>query len=129
TAPINFQLASDSGPLPNGLSLSINGLISGTPTEQGSFPIVVETWNGLLPQVTATYTIEIAAAPTPPTITSGNPPDGQETIGYSHTFTAAGTGTIAFSLDSGALPLGLALVGDQLTGTPTAFGNYTFEIR
>src|SRR5690606_7016131 len=110
-------------------SLSTTGLISGTPTAQGLHTFTVETWNGLLPQVTATYTIEIAAAPTPPTITSGNPPGGQETIAYSHTFTASGTGSIAFSHDSGTLPPGLALVGDQLTGTPTTFGDYTFEIR
>ena len=39
-APINYSLAA--GALPNGLNMSINGLITGTPTTAGNFSFTVE---------------------------------------------------------------------------------------
>ncbi|MBX3094903.1 MAG: putative Ig domain-containing protein [Cryobacterium sp.] len=131
TTPISYSLTADSDPLPPGLALtSSTGLIAGTPTAAGTYTFTIETWNGLLPQVTAAYTVVIAAAPEPPIITSGNPPDGAATVPYSHTFTASGTGTPAFTvIDAALLPPGLSLTGDELGGTPSTPGTYTFEIR
>ena len=66
-----------------------------------------------------------------PTITSAAPPNGAVDVSYAHTFTATGLTPIIWGLAPGspALPPGLSIVGDQLIGTPTTAGSYTFEIR
>ena len=52
--------------LPAGLTLSPAGVLSGTPTEQGSFPITVQASNGVDPPVTESFTLVIAGPPEPP---------------------------------------------------------------
>jgi hypothetical protein len=50
------------GALPNGLSLSAGGTISGTPTQAGTFSGTVTLANGTLPNATQNFSITIAAA-------------------------------------------------------------------
>ena len=47
------------GRLPKGLSLNAEGLLSGTPTEFGDFPVSIQAANGILPNATASYTLRI----------------------------------------------------------------------
>jgi len=49
------------GVLPTGLSLSADGLLSGTPTAPGEFTFTVTASNGTLPDTTATYTLTTLA--------------------------------------------------------------------
>lgn len=51
-------------PLPAGLTLSAAGVLSGTPTAAGSFPITVTASNGVTPDATTGVSIEIAPAST-----------------------------------------------------------------
>lgn len=63
---VTFSLAS--GSLPTGLTLHPSGLLSGTPTQTGSFPITVQATDAnLCTGTSATYTLEVKA---PPGITS-----------------------------------------------------------
>ncbi len=70
---------------------------------------------------------------TPPSITTASLPDGQQTIAYGPATLAAtgGTGSYNWALAPGsALPGGVALsAGGVVSGTPTAYGAFTFTIR
>jgi hypothetical protein len=60
----SWSLASGSGQLPTGLSLSASGVISGTPTAVGSFPITVRVADGSQPQQqVATQALTIVVSP------------------------------------------------------------------
>src|SRR5262249_38495353 len=45
------------GALPNGLNLSTSGLLSGTPTQSGSFTVTLTATNGTLPDATKSFTV------------------------------------------------------------------------
>ncbi len=57
--PYTWSLASGSGPLPPGLSLSSGGLISGRPTSPGTFPFTVQVTDSEMNTATKNLTIKI----------------------------------------------------------------------
>jgi hypothetical protein len=64
-------------------------------------------------------------------VNCNNPPAGDKTIAYSHTFTTTGgTGPFTWTITAGELPPGLTLNSSTgvLSGTPTLPGTYTFTI-
>jgi hypothetical protein len=112
--------------LPPGLSLSSTGVLNGVATVGGSFTFTVVASNGMPPDATQSVTLVINASPT---ITSTAPPAGQVNSAYSHTFTATGSPTPTFSLQSGSLPPGLSLLSTGvLSGIPTTIGSFTFTV-
>jgi hypothetical protein len=132
TAPFTW---SESGALPPGLSLSTGGVLSGTPTDGGSFPITVTVKDSSSPPQTASQKLTIVinnGAPPPVfTINSGAPPAGQVGVAYpGFTFTVASGGTAPFTWsESGALPPGLSLgTGGVLSGTPTDGGSFPITV-
>ncbi len=58
---IGAQTWTETGPLPPGLTLSIAGVLSGTPTSTGSFPITVTVTDTFPQSVTHDFTVVIAA--------------------------------------------------------------------
>ncbi|HEX3051613.1 MAG TPA: SH3 domain-containing protein, partial [Aggregatilineaceae bacterium] len=60
TTPITFSLTS--GTLPPGLTLSSAGLLSGTPTTTGTFTGVVTATNGVAPDATQPFSIQITTS-------------------------------------------------------------------
>jgi hypothetical protein len=122
-----FSLAS--GTLPAGLTLAANGVLSGTPTQTGSFPITVKATDSNGCNGTgATYTLIIACQ----TITVTNPAVNSGVAGtaFSQSFTqSGGIGVTTFSLASGTLPAGLTLAANgTLSGTPTQTGSFTITV-
>jgi hypothetical protein len=127
TTPYTWALASGSTPLPNGLSLSSAGVLSGTPTTLGTFTPTIQVTDSSSPNklvATAQYTIVISAAPSPLTVTNNPPPNG--TVGTAYTFTLTATGgtpPYTWTLNSGANPSGTSLTNSNNTGvvsgTPT----------
>jgi len=122
-----FSLAS--GTLPAGLTLASNGVLSGTPTQTGTFPITVKTTDANGCSGTgATYTLTIACQ----TITVNNPAVSTGTAGspFSQTFTASNAiGATTFTLASGTLPSGLTLAANgTLSGTPTVVGSFPITV-
>jgi len=115
--------------LPAGLTLSTAGLLSGTPTAVGSFPItvIVTDSNGCTGNG-GTYTLTIGC----PTITVGNPATTTGTAGaaFSQTFTQTGAVNGAtFTIASGTLPTGLSLSSaGLLSGTPTVVGSFPITV-
>ncbi|PZQ18412.1 MAG: autotransporter outer membrane beta-barrel domain-containing protein [Rhodanobacter denitrificans] len=119
------------GTLPAGLSLSSAGLLSGTPTADGSYSFSVQATDstgGTAGTVTVAYTLTIGA----PTITiaPATIPDGVVGEAYTATLTASGgTAPYTYAVTAGALPAGVTLAsGGTLAGTPTAGGSFTFTV-
>ncbi|MGA2273974.1 MAG: putative Ig domain-containing protein [Bryobacteraceae bacterium] len=147
--PVSFSWELASGTLPAGLTLSVNGITSGTLTgptalisgtpEAGTsgtynFSLFLLVNDPSFPDEyeTETQAFTIAIAPALPAIT-GSAGNDVEGVSYSATLGATGgfgAGTYTFSLASGALPPGLTLsAGGTLSGTPTAAGTFAFTAQ
>jgi VCBS repeat-containing protein len=104
------------GTLPTGLTLSPAGLLSGTPTQSGMFPVTLTATNGTLPDATQAFTVVVNA---PPAITSANATTFR--VGTAGSFTVVMTGVPAptVSVTGGTLPAGVTLSpAGLLSGTP-----------
>src|SRR5258708_1454116 len=112
------------------MSLAANGTLSGTPTQTGTFSIVVMVTdsNGCT-GTGATYTLVIVCQ----TITVTNPATSTGTVdsGFSQTFTQTGAvGFASFTIASGTLPAGLSLSpSGLLSGTPQVPGTFVITVK
>lgn len=130
TGPYTYALV---GALPEGLSLSPGGELSGTALAAGTFPITVratDSSGGSGPYSTAQdYTLTVAA----PTIalTPASLPGGRVGQAYAAALSATGgVAPYAYALRSGTLPPGLALTpAGALSGTPSADGSFAFSLE
>ncbi|CAM5484998.1 hypothetical protein MAUB1S_08134 [Mycolicibacterium aubagnense] len=125
-APYGYVL--QSGRLPNGLTL-VEGLISGTPTEAGSFPLTVQATDAFGQSVSIGYVLEVRVPAL--SLAPASLPPGTAGTAYSQTISA--TGGIApyrYAL-SGNLPSGLSFdpVTGELRGTPTQAGSFAVSIE
>jgi carbon monoxide dehydrogenase subunit G len=116
------------GTLPAGVALSSGGVLSGTPTADGTFNFTVKATDSLTFSGSQAYSITIGA----PTITiaPATLPAGTAGTAYSQTLTASGgTGGYTYSLTAGALPVGVALSSaGVLSGTPSTGGTFNFTV-
>ena len=125
----------DSGTLPDGLTISSSGVISGTPTAAGSSTFTVKATNAKgsdTKSLTITIVADSTPTPggTPPTITTTSLPNGTVGTAYSQTLSASGDTPITWSKDSGTIPGGLTLsTAGVISGTPTAAGDSTFTVK
>jgi hypothetical protein len=128
TTPYTWSVVS--GTLPAGLTLSGGGVISGTPTAQGTASFTVQvTDSGMR---TATKLLSITVTPPVSVITTTSPlPSG--TVGAFYSQTLAATNVIppyTWSLASGTLPAGLTLsAAGVISGIPTVVGVASFTVR
>ena len=129
SSPITFTVST--GNLPTGLILGAGGVISGTPGATGTFSGTITAANGILPNATQDFSITIAPAPVPPTITTVRPlPAGTVGAAYTQSLSAtAGTTPYTWTVSTGSLPSGLFWDNGTITGTPNAAGNATFTVR
>jgi len=127
-----------SGSLPLGLTLnSSTGLLSGSPTQQGTFNFTIHAVDSTGQSATASVSIAIAASTTTPSalaISTTSLPSGQVSRPYSATLTATGGQapyTWGMTSSSGPLPSGLTLSATTgtISGTPTTSASYTFTIQ
>jgi hypothetical protein len=127
--PITWSLTS--GTLPNGLSLSSGGVISGTPGVATTSTFGVTATNSVGSNA-KTFSLTINnAPPTPPAITTSSPlPGGTQNVPYSTTIAVTGTSPITCAVTSGSLPTGLSLGSSSciLGGIPSGSGTSTFTI-
>jgi alpha-tubulin suppressor-like RCC1 family protein len=116
---------SETGPLPTGVAVSNAGVLSGTPTLAGSFPIMVTASNGVAPDATQRFVLTVTA---PPTITTTNNATFAQGVGNTFKITATGVPASTFT-ETGALPTGVALTNEGLlSGTPTQAGTFPITI-
>ncbi|MFN0112306.1 MAG: beta strand repeat-containing protein [Blastocatellia bacterium] len=128
-AAFNLSWSLSAGSLPNGLTLSTSGLLSGTPVMSGNYPITVRATDGNLCFGERAYTLQIGVCPSI-SITPNSLPNGLVNTNYSQTLTATGgTPGYSFAVTSGALPAGVTLsTGGALTGSPTVVGSFSFTV-
>jgi hypothetical protein len=120
-----------SGTLPAGVTLSGSGVLSGTPTTEGSYTFVVRAVGGGGASDTETETLVVRR---PIVIVSpfAQPPAPKAEVGVPFTAqhtASGGQGTFTWSIAPGALPAGLALAADgTISGTPTLAGRFVFTL-
>ena len=119
---------STNGTLPNGVTLSSAGLLSGTPTQSGTFTFTITATNGTAPDATQSFTLTVNAAANPTVNLSISPTTGSETA--QTLFTATATASAAQATDQTvnfALTGGTATAADFTTiaGTITIPANST----
>jgi len=117
------------GTLPNGLSLSAGGVITGTPTTAQTkvFTLKITDGIGTITTKSCSMTIEPAVS-----ISTTCPlPDGTEGVAYDQTMVAIdGTAPYTWSISAGALPSGLSMDSTgHITGTPTTVESQNFTLR
>jgi hypothetical protein len=137
--PYDFAWSLDqgSGVLPNGLTISTAGIITGTPTKTGTFSFVVKVMDtGVNPAQKATKALQITVSGESAIQVGTQPsPLPTATVGLAYSASLAATGGTApynWSLDSGSpmLPPGISLsTGGHFTGTPTQSGSYSFVVK
>lgn len=125
TPPYRFSV--ERGRLPNGMSLTDAGLLSGTPTQFATVPfeIWVTDFEGREAFVVAGTTLlaNVLAV-------NNALPNATLNTGYTQAISVSGGGApYSCSLASGSLPPGITLNAScTLSGTPNAGGTYTFAI-
>lgn len=128
----NAYIFTASGFLPGGLTLSQQGLLSGTPTAAGTGRISVTATDPNRCFSTVTDTIQIAPTPVPtcPSIfvTPTTLLSGETTVSYSQQLAATG-GQTPYTFTATAMPAGLTISSAGLiSGTPTVVGATTFTV-
>ncbi len=124
-----YSCAITSGTLPAGLTLS-GCTVSGTPTAAGSATVQVQVTDSGSPQqsVTGPETITIDAAAL--MLTTSTLPSGTVNVPYSATIgVSGGISPYNCTITSGSLPAGLSLSGCTVSGTPTAAGSSTVQVK
>ncbi len=116
--------------LPDGVSLSSDGVLSGTPTATGSTDIEVKATDASDPALSATATLTLTVKD-PVAITTTAVAEGTVDVAYTQTLaTSGGTGPFAWEITAGSLPTGLELsTAGKISGTPTAAGSTTVALK
>jgi hypothetical protein len=131
-APISWSLSA--GSLPQGLTLSPAGLISGTPTTANvlgsTFTVTVTDSSVPHQSASRSFTLRVAS---PLVITTLSLPAAKPGTAYNQTLTATGgIAPLAWSLAAGspALPSGLSLsITGVISGTPLTPGTFSFTVQ
>ncbi len=125
--PYGFSLSS--GSLPGGLTFTTAGLLSGTPTQLGTFNLTFQAADAFGCAGAANFVLTVSC----PTITVTVPSVTKVAVSepFNQSFTqTGGVGTIAYSLLAGVLPTGLTLAtSGVLSGTPTQLGTFNLTIK
>ncbi|MEO4001766.1 putative Ig domain-containing protein [Mesorhizobium sp. CAU 1732] len=128
TAPYTFTLLY--GALPEGLSLGPDGLISGTPRQEGMIHFVVfaQDSTGGTP-INGSRTYSMSVAPSTITLAPASLRNAQVGAPYSALITASG-GTAPYTYSATGLPTGLILdaASGAISGTPSSAGSFNVVV-
>lgn len=135
-----FMISSGSLP-PGTLMPSVFGaagtIVGGVPTQEGTFTFTVKGVDNEGNPLKQTYRIKVGAPEPLTDTTESQLPRGAVGQAYAaNFFLSGGLGPYTWSLTAGKLPAGLQLIStdapedndNQLAGTPTAAGTFTFTI-
>ena len=117
-----------SGSLPAGVTLTSAGVLSGTPTAEGSYTFVVLATGGGGVTDTETETLVVRQ----PLVLSSALAVAKAEVGRALNVAqsaSGGSGTFTWSVSKGALPAGVTLGADgSIAGTPGVAGRYAFTV-
>ncbi|HYH95420.1 putative Ig domain-containing protein [Hyalangium sp.] len=106
------------GTLPPGLTLTTAGILSGTPTQAGSYGLTFSLTDASGQLATGAFQLTLY---TLPSITNAALADGAVGVAYNQRLRASGgKAPYTFAISGGVLPPGIQLTGDTLNGTPTS---------
>jgi hypothetical protein len=127
TTPYTWAVTSG---LPPGLSMSVAGVLSGTPTADATYSVVVRVTDAASVVTNKTFSITISPA-APLVISTVTLPDGQKGVVYTSTTMAATGGLMPYTWTvTSGLPPGLSMsAAGVLSGTPTADATYNIVVR
>lgn len=116
------------GALPDSLTLSPGGRLSGMPMQSGTLSLSVKVVSG---SVSSTTGFALTVAPPPLAITTPALPVATLGISYNQFLdVTGGSGPVTWSVASGALPPGLSLsIAGIILGNATALGESSFRVR
>ncbi|MFV0460011.1 MAG: putative Ig domain-containing protein [Actinomycetales bacterium] len=129
SGPYLFEVTS--GTLPQGLTVSPTGVLTGTPTEAGTFDFVLTATDSTpVTPVVAPFPLTLEVAVPDIAINPDTLPDGEVGLVYDQDLSGSGGVTgYDFSVTDGTLPTGLALSpAGRLSGSPTTAGSFTFTV-
>ncbi len=117
------------GRLPQGLSLSAQGLISGIPRESGEFPLYLRVTDAARTTVTQFFLLTIDPAGLG--ISTNSLPQGRSGADYRANIVAiGGAPPYVYSIVEGRLPAGLEMNSNGIiTGRPDGVGSYNFTVQ
>ena len=122
TPPYTFSMTG----LPDGLSASSAGAVSGTPATAGAFTASATVIDSAGGHATQRYSIKISPAAL--VISTASAPNGTVGAAYSATFTAAG-GAAPYTFSATGQPATLTMsAGGTLSGTPAAPGTVSVVV-
>ncbi|HUQ95490.1 MAG TPA: Ig domain-containing protein [Bryobacteraceae bacterium] len=123
-SPYTWMLA---GGAPQGLTISPSGILSGMPTQIGTFPLQIVVTDSLARQASATLPVTIV--PPQLLITTNALPSGVQGTAYSTSLDAnGGVPPYLWALTGGG-PQGLTMSASGiLSGTPTQAGTFNLQI-
>lgn len=131
TSPYSYGITA--GALPPGISLSSGGVLSGTPTTNGTFNFAVaatDASSGSGPYSSAPrgYTLMVN---NPIVISPATLPDPVYAQSYSQGLsTTGGTAPYSYSILAGALPVGMSFSSaGVLSGVPRSDGNFSLTVK
>lgn len=114
--------------LPDGLNVSANGVISGTPTAAGSANVTIQVSDSQSSPATATKQLTLTVAPADVALAISTTTLPKATIGQAYSGTIAVTGgTAPYAIAASGLPAGLTLdpASGAISGTPAATNKAT----
>jgi hypothetical protein len=119
------------GSLPNGLSLSSDGTISGTPTASGKFDVEFDITDNGNPPLTASKVLTITIQPRLKITTASSLPLGVVGAFYLQSLLASGPSSpVTWTVVANIPPPGLGLsTTGSLAGSPTVAGTFDFTIQ
>jgi hypothetical protein len=134
-SPISFcPVPADCIAPPSGLTLNLDGTVTGIPTVSGDFSFTVIAVDSSTPPRTDSQqiSIHIDPAPNPLAFENTTVPPGQTSGLYSTQLLAkGGTPPYTFAPESGSYPPGINPIASDgtIAGTPTTPGSYAFVVR
>lgn len=116
--------------LPGGLTVNgTTGVITGTPTQAGTFAATISATNagGTSSQA---LSLTITPAPSAPVFSGNASPGGTQGVFFTYAPTFSGSPT-AYALSAGTLPAGLTLntASGVISGTPTQIGTFNVTLQ
>ena len=137
--PYSFQLEGNGGvgaltwsatnQLPNGLSLSSSGLITGALSSPGEYGLFLKIQDSGTPAQSVS-TVLFIFVPTALTIIAGSPIPQNRFVPFDFPpLVTGGTPPYAMTITWGALPPGVTLSNNQISGTPTQAGVFPYTLQ
>ena len=119
------------GVLPDGVLLSSDGVLSGTPTAQGTFDFTLRAFDATGKLASSSFTIEVGPPPPPLAIRTETLPQALQGLPYTASLEAfGGLGPYTWVVETGALPAGLTLSAQGvISGQATSAGVGSFNVR